>query len=76
MTVIAEPWNWRGGRIQDAFLHAVRTVADLAADPSVAAALDHQNCRPSARGHRGAGRPITRAYGGWFIACAFRHPGR
>ncbi|MFF2205094.1 maleylpyruvate isomerase N-terminal domain-containing protein [Streptomyces sp. NPDC058145] len=38
MTVIAEPWNWRGGRIRDAFLDAVRTVADLAADPAVAAA--------------------------------------
>ncbi|MGW3359971.1 hypothetical protein ACWDFL_31925 [Streptomyces bungoensis] len=38
MTVIAEPWNWRGGRIRDAFLDAVRTVADLAAHPAVAAA--------------------------------------
>ncbi|WP_333772303.1 hypothetical protein [Streptomyces sp. IBSBF 3136] len=38
MTVIAEPWNWQGGRIRDAFLDAVRTVADLAADPAVAAA--------------------------------------
>ena len=38
MTVIAEPWNWRGGRLGDAFLDAVRTVADLAAAPAVAAA--------------------------------------
>ncbi|MET8246263.1 hypothetical protein ABZV31_18650 [Streptomyces sp. NPDC005202] len=38
MTLTEEPWNWRGGRIRGAFLEAVQTVADLVAEPAVAAA--------------------------------------
>ncbi|EPD60346.1 maleylpyruvate isomerase N-terminal domain-containing protein [Streptomyces sp. HGB0020] len=37
---MAETWNWRGGRIRDAFLEAARTAADLLAEPAVADAWD------------------------------------
>lgn len=36
----AETWNWRGGRIREAFLEAARTAADLLAEPAVARAWD------------------------------------
>ena len=35
-----ETWNWRGGRIRDAFLEAGETVAALLAEPAVAAAWE------------------------------------
>ncbi|GAA3825458.1 hypothetical protein GCM10022403_068570 [Streptomyces coacervatus] len=35
---MTESWNWRGGRIRDAFLQAADTVAELLAEPAVAAA--------------------------------------
>ncbi|WP_367322901.1 maleylpyruvate isomerase N-terminal domain-containing protein [Streptomyces sp. HUAS ZL42] len=37
---MTETWNWRGGRIRPAFLEAADTVADLLAQPAVAAAWD------------------------------------
>ncbi|WP_406330212.1 maleylpyruvate isomerase N-terminal domain-containing protein [Streptomyces sp. NBC_00203] len=37
-------WNWRGGRIREAFLEAAETVAALLAEPAVAAAWE----KPSA----------------------------
>jgi hypothetical protein len=40
MTAIEESWNPRGGRIRDAFRQAAPVVADLLADPAVAAAWD------------------------------------
>ncbi|MFJ3336776.1 maleylpyruvate isomerase N-terminal domain-containing protein [Streptomyces sp. NPDC086766] len=36
MTVTEEPWNWRGGRVREAFLEAAGRVADLLAEPAVA----------------------------------------
>jgi hypothetical protein len=44
MTVTEESWNWRGGRIREAFLEAAGSVTALLAEPAVAAAWD----RPSA----------------------------
>ncbi|MCX5287990.1 MULTISPECIES: maleylpyruvate isomerase N-terminal domain-containing protein [unclassified Streptomyces] len=44
MTVTEESWNWRGGRIREAFLDASGIVAELIADPAVAAAWE----KPSA----------------------------
>ena len=40
MADTAETWNWRGGRIRDAFLEAAETAADLLAEPAVAGAWD------------------------------------
>ncbi|MEU6252130.1 maleylpyruvate isomerase N-terminal domain-containing protein [Streptomyces sp. NPDC047043] len=37
---MTETWNWRGGRIREAFLEAADTVAELLAEPAVAAAWD------------------------------------
>jgi hypothetical protein len=44
MTVTEETWNWRGGRIREVFTEAAETVAELLAQPAVAAAWD----KPSA----------------------------
>ncbi|MER6626932.1 maleylpyruvate isomerase N-terminal domain-containing protein [Streptomyces sp. NPDC000987] len=37
---MTESWNWRGGRIREAYLLAADTVAGLLADPAVAAVWD------------------------------------
>ncbi|MDV9176974.1 maleylpyruvate isomerase N-terminal domain-containing protein [Streptomyces sp. W16] len=47
MTVTEDSWNWRGGRIREAFAQAADLTAELLADPAVAAAWD----RPSALKH-------------------------
>ncbi|MFF1651797.1 maleylpyruvate isomerase N-terminal domain-containing protein [Streptomyces sp. NPDC058255] len=39
-------WNWRGGRIREAFLEAAGTVAGLLAEPAVAAAWDKPSALP------------------------------
>src|SRR5689334_25218455 len=44
---MTETWNWRGGRIRDAFLVAADIAAGLLAEPAVAAAWD----RPSVLEH-------------------------
>jgi len=47
MKVTEESWNWRGGRIREAFAQAADLTAELLADPAVAVAWD----RPSALKH-------------------------
>ena len=37
---MTETWNWRGGRIRDAFLSAAHIAVELLAEPAVAAAWD------------------------------------
>ncbi|WP_369236427.1 maleylpyruvate isomerase N-terminal domain-containing protein [Streptomyces sp. R21] len=44
MSRTEESWNWRGGRIREAFAEAARAVAELLAEPAVAAAWE----KPSA----------------------------
>jgi hypothetical protein len=44
MSRTEESWNWRAGRIREAFLEAAGTVAELVAEPAVAAAWE----KPSA----------------------------
>ncbi|GGN54252.1 hypothetical protein GCM10011579_013130 [Streptomyces albiflavescens] len=51
MSRTEESWNWRGGRIREAFLEAAGTVAELVAEPAVAAAWE----KPSALRDFGVG---------------------
>ena len=43
---MTETWNWRGGRVREAFPAAAAAVAELIAEPAVAAAWDRPSALP------------------------------